>query len=90
MSGFWMPARMTRPKDVRLSSSQIDARIASTTPSITRRYFENSSGPSSTPPFSADGSVCDSGAAPQIIRIVCSATIASPKVTSRLRIGSSR
>ena len=36
----------------------------------------------------ACGMVCGSGGAPQMMRIACSATIASPKVTSRLRIGS--
>ena len=41
-----------------------------------------------TEPLNTGGMVADSGAAPQRMRISCSATIARPKVTSRLRIGS--
>ena len=41
-----------------------------------------------TEPFRPAGIDADSGAAPQMMRISCSATIARPKVTSRLRIGS--
>ena len=41
-----------------------------------------------TEPRNAGGIDADSGAAPQMMRIACSATMASPKVTSRLRIGS--
>ena len=37
---------------------------------------------------SACSAEAGSGAEPQAIRIACSATMASPKVTSRLRIGS--
>ena len=41
-----------------------------------------------TEPLKAGGIVADKGAAPHTMRIACSATIARPKVTSRLRIGS--
>ena len=41
-----------------------------------------------TEPRNAGGIDADSGGAPQMMRIACSATIARPNVTSRLRIGS--
>ena len=41
-----------------------------------------------TAPFRLSGMACDSGAAPKMMRSNCSAIIASPKVTSRPRIGS--
>ena len=44
--------------------------------------------PTITLPLKTGGIVDGSGAAPQIMRMSCSTTIARPKVTSRLRIGS--
>ncbi len=41
-----------------------------------------------TEPRNTGGIEADNGDAPQMMRIACSATIARPKVTSRLRIGS--
>ena len=39
-------------------------------------------------PLNSAGNVCDSGAEPQMMRNACSTTMARPKVTSSVRMGS--
>ncbi|MNT90230.1 hypothetical protein D3C72_2310940 [compost metagenome] len=59
-----------------------------TTPRIKSRYLESMNSPRITLPLNSGGMVEDSGAEPQNMRRACSATMARPKVTSRLRMGS--
>ena len=89
MSGRWMPARTTRPNEVLCSSSQTPSSTTATTAEQQQPIAREQEVAEDDRAFQRRGGIdADSGAAPQMMRISCSATMARPKVTSRLRIGS--